>query len=84
MDWTSAKTATVGLKTYSGINLIYIRIVECVTDGCCLWLQVTELEAEFEQLGNEKPIQTRFLRSQQELKAKIEATAEAAEAGNCC
>ena len=37
-------------------------------------LQVTELEAEFENL--EKPVQTRFLRSQQDLKAKIEAAAE--------
>jgi hypothetical protein len=31
------------------------------------------LEAEFEKLGNEKPQQTRFLRSQQDLKAKMEA-----------
>nr|CAH0109138.1 unnamed protein product [Daphnia galeata] len=36
-------------------------------------IQVTELEAEFEKLGNEKPQQTRFLRSQQDLKAKMEA-----------
>lgn len=34
---------------------------------------MTELEAEFEKLGNEKPHQTRFLRSQQDLKAKMEA-----------
>lgn len=31
------------------------------------------MEAEFEKLGNEKPMQTRFLRSQQDLKAKMEA-----------
>lgn len=31
------------------------------------------MEAEFEKLGNEKPQQTRFLRSQQDLKAKMEA-----------
>lgn len=36
-------------------------------------VQVQELEAEFEKLGNEKVVQTRFLRSQQELRAKIEA-----------
>ena len=34
---------------------------------------MTELETEFEKLGNEKPQQTRFLRSQQDLKAKMEA-----------
>jgi len=34
---------------------------------------VTELETEFEKLGNEKPQQSRFLRSQQDLKAKMEA-----------
>jgi len=31
------------------------------------------LEAEFQNLGNEKAQQTRFLRSQQDLKAKMEA-----------
>ncbi|XP_045035689.1 cytoskeleton-associated protein 5 [Daphnia magna] len=36
-------------------------------------IQVSELETEFEKLGNEKPHQTRFLRSQQDLKAKMEA-----------
>nr|XP_045625393.1 cytoskeleton-associated protein 5-like isoform X4 [Procambarus clarkii] len=36
-------------------------------------VQVQELEAEFAKLGNEKVVQTRFLRSQQELRAKIEA-----------
>ncbi len=41
--------------------------------------QVTELEAEFEKLGNEKPMQTRFLRSQQDLKAKMEARLAAGE-----
>ena len=40
-----------------------------------------ELEAEFEKLPSEKPQQTRFLRSQQDLKAKMEAAAAAAEAG---
>ncbi|XP_042209857.1 cytoskeleton-associated protein 5-like isoform X2 [Homarus americanus] len=39
-------------------------------------VQVQELEAEFEKLGGEKVVQTRFLRSQQELKAKIEAQAD--------
>ena len=34
---------------------------------------MTELETEFEKLGNEKPQQSRFLRSQQDLKAKMEA-----------
>lgn len=38
--------------------------------------QIQELEAEFDKLGNEKVVQTRFLRSQQELKAKIEAQAD--------
>ena len=41
----------------------------------CLWLifvlQLTELEAEFESLPPGKPVQTRFLRSQQDLKAKM-------------
>ncbi|XP_064115377.1 cytoskeleton-associated protein 5-like isoform X2 [Macrobrachium nipponense] len=36
-------------------------------------IQIQELEAEFEKIGNEKVVQTRFLRSQQELKAKMEA-----------
>ncbi|XP_042874347.1 cytoskeleton-associated protein 5-like isoform X2 [Penaeus japonicus] len=39
-------------------------------------VQIQELEAEFDKLGNEKVVQTRFLRSQQELKAKIEAQAD--------
>ncbi|KAK7077047.1 hypothetical protein SK128_006638 [Halocaridina rubra] len=39
-------------------------------------IQIQELEAEFEKLGNEKTVQTRFLRSQQELKAKMEAQGE--------
>lgn len=38
--------------------------------------QIQELETEFEKIGNEKVVQTRFLRSQQELKAKIEAQAD--------
>lgn len=37
------------------------------------YVKVTELEAEFQNLGNEKAQQTRFLRSQQDLKAKMEA-----------
>ncbi|XP_060608176.1 cytoskeleton-associated protein 5-A-like, partial [Ruditapes philippinarum] len=44
-------------------------------------VQVAELEAEFEKLGNEKPQQARFLRSQQDLKAKMEEKAARAEAG---
>ncbi|XP_055998398.1 cytoskeleton-associated protein 5-like isoform X2 [Ostrea edulis] len=35
-------------------------------------IQVSELEDEFEKIGNEKPQQQRFLRSQQDLKAKME------------
>uniref|UniRef100_A0A0N7ZBI0 TOG domain-containing protein n=1 Tax=Scylla olivacea TaxID=85551 RepID=A0A0N7ZBI0_SCYOL len=38
-------------------------------------VQVQELEAEFEKLGGEKAVQNRFLRSQQDLKAKMEAEA---------
>ncbi|KAJ8298919.1 hypothetical protein KUTeg_022979 [Tegillarca granosa] len=48
-------------------------------------IQVTELEAEFEKLPQEKPKQQRFMRSQQELKAKMEEQAlaggDAEEAG---
>lgn len=44
-------------------------------------VQVTELEAEFENVGSTKAVQTRFLRSQQDLKAKMEAQAVAAENG---
>ncbi|KAK4303692.1 hypothetical protein Pmani_024319 [Petrolisthes manimaculis] len=36
-------------------------------------VQIQELESEFEKLGNEKAVQKRFLRSQQDLKAKMEA-----------
>ncbi|XP_071537701.1 cytoskeleton-associated protein 5 isoform X2 [Panulirus ornatus] len=36
-------------------------------------VQIQELEAEFEKFGSEKVVQTRFLRSQQDLKAKMEA-----------
>ncbi len=43
--------------------------------------QVTELEAEFEKLPPQKPQQSRFLRSQQDLKAKMESQAAAASAG---
>ncbi|KAF0310307.1 Cytoskeleton-associated protein 5 [Amphibalanus amphitrite] len=39
-------------------------------------VQVSELEAEFEKTAGEKPQQTRFLRSQQDLRAKMEARAE--------
>ena len=45
-------------------------MVECIA-------QVAELEAEFEKIGNEKPQQARFLRSQQDLKAKMEEKAAA-------
>ncbi|RUS89220.1 hypothetical protein EGW08_003030 [Elysia chlorotica] len=44
-------------------------------------IQVQELEAEFEKMPNEKPQQSRFMRSQQDLKAKMEEKAAAA-AGN--
>ena len=37
---------------------------------------MSELEAEFEKTAGEKPQQTRFLRSQQDLRAKMEARAE--------
>ena len=47
--------------------------------GC--FYQVQELEAEFEKMPNEKPQQSRFMRSQQDLKAKMEEKAAAA-AGN--
>lgn len=43
--------------------------------------QVAELEAEFEKLQGEKPQQVRFLRSQQDLKAKMEEKAALAEQG---
>lgn len=36
---------------------------------------MTELEGEFEKLGNEKAQQQRFMRSQQDLKAKMEEAA---------
>lgn len=43
---------------------------------------MTELEGEFEKLGNEKAQQQRFMRSQQDLKAKMEeAAATAGEEG---
>ncbi|XP_048241542.1 cytoskeleton-associated protein 5-like isoform X2 [Haliotis rufescens] len=44
-------------------------------------VQVQELEAEFERLPNEKPVQTRFMKSQQDLKAKIEEQQAAAASG---
>lgn len=43
--------------------------------------QVAELEAEFEKLPSAKPQQQRFLKSQQDLKAKMEEKAAMAEAG---
>lgn len=42
---------------------------------------MAELEAEFEKLQGEKPQQVRFLRSQQDLKAKMEEKAALAEQG---
>ena len=42
---------------------------------------MTELEAEFEKLPPGKPSQARFMRSQQDLKAKHEAAQAAADAG---
>ena len=44
------------------------------------FFQISELETEFEKLPPGKPQQTRFLRSQQDLKAKLEEQAEAGEA----
>lgn len=44
--------------------------------------QVQEFEAEFEKLPADRPIQTRFLRSQQDLKAKLEQAASAAPCGD--
>ncbi|XP_022338484.2 cytoskeleton-associated protein 5-like [Crassostrea virginica] len=44
-------------------------------------IQVAELEAEFEKVANEKPHQQRFLRSQQDLKAKMEEQAAAGGGG---
>ena len=43
--------------------------------------QITELEAEFEKLPAGKPLQTRFLRSQQDLREKLQAEAAAAAQG---
>ena len=40
-----------------------------------------ELEAEFEKLGSVKPHQARFLKSQQDLKAKMEEKAAAGDEG---
>lgn len=40
-------------------------------------VQIQELEAEFEKLPACKPVQTRFMRSQQDLKAKVEAQSAA-------
>lgn len=47
--------------------------------NCNLILQVAELEAEFEKLPPGKAQQTRFLRSQQDLKVKMEEAAAAGE-----
>ena len=44
-------------------------------------VQMSELEAEFQKLGSQKAVQTRFLRSQQDLKAKMEEQAAAVEEG---
>ena len=38
--------------------------------------QISELEAEFAKMAGERAVQTRFLRSQQELKEKMEAAGE--------
>ncbi|XP_064635641.1 cytoskeleton-associated protein 5-like isoform X2 [Lineus longissimus] len=45
-------------------------------------VQISELEAEFDKLPAQKPLQTRFLRSQQDLRAKVEAQAEAQARGD--
>ena len=42
---------------------------------------MTELEAEFERLGGEKAHQVRFLKSQQDLKAKMEEKQAAGDDG---
>ena len=47
--------------------------------GAMRILQLTELETEFEKLPGTKPVQTRFMRSQQDLRVKAEAAAAAAE-----
>jgi len=44
-------------------------------------MQVTELEAEFEKLANEKPQQTRFLKSQEDLNAIMQERAAMADGG---
>ncbi|MCL4126148.1 UNVERIFIED_CONTAM: hypothetical protein GTU68_000576, partial [Idotea baltica] len=44
-------------------------------------IQIQELEAEFDKIPKEKPVQTRYLRSQQELKAKNENQDEVQEDG---
>lgn len=44
-------------------------------------IQVQEFEEEFEKITGGKPVQTRFMRSQQDLKAKMEEQAAAASAG---
>lgn len=46
-----------------------------------LCLQLTELEAEFDKLPSDRPVQTRFMRSQQDLKAKHESAAASAAEG---
>ena len=43
--------------------------------------QISELEADFERLPTQKPQQQRFLRSQQDLRAKVEAQGAAADGG---
>ena len=43
--------------------------------------QVQEFEAQFAELPPGKPVQSRFMRSQQELKAKLEEQTAAAESG---
>lgn len=44
-------------------------------------IQVQEFEAEFEKLPDVKPMQTRFMRSQQDLKSKMESRIAAASSG---
>ena len=39
-------------------------------------LQISELETEFDKMAGERAVQTRYLRSQQELKQKREAAGE--------
>jgi len=66
-QWPMFVTAVLSYCAY--IHYILCQIVFIWCDICIL--QLTELEAEFENMPPGKPMQTRFLRSQQDLKAKM-------------